>query len=452
MRRVPWVAAALLGVVAIASLFWGFNQMRQRNLLLTRLENTYQRAFHELGFNMGAIEAELAKATVASTPEQAMIRLAAVWRQAYSAQEKIGQIPLGVAEFQNTERFLSRLGDAVLSIASSGVMPSEQERQVLDQLRAQARELANSLTVLQSNVLGNNVRWTDLETRTLNDRAPRDSQVLGQFRQVEDQVQQFPEISFGEHVNVATPSPLAVTPQPISQQEAEARAREFIRNIGTDLRLIGQEEVGDAEVPHYSFVFAHPNGNGRRVTVEVVRNGGRVFQVFAERSLGQPILPVADAAQRATTYLKERGIENMQLIGVEEWGGTAIFTYCYTEDGILFYPDLLRVRVAQDDGDVLSFEGNGYVKYHRKRGNFEERIGLADINQRLSRTVRAIGTPQRVVIFNRRGIEVLCWEVPVQRQGTNEQFLVYINAVSGREENIVRLDIRPPTMPAAMVP
>ena len=117
MRKVPWIAVGLLVIVAAASLFWGFSQMRLKNQFLTRLENTYQRAFHELSFNMGAIDAELAKATVASTPEQAMIRLSAVWRQAYAAQEKIGQIPLGVVELQNTERFLARLGDAVLSVA-----------------------------------------------------------------------------------------------------------------------------------------------------------------------------------------------------------------------------------------------------------------------------------------------------------------------------------------------
>ncbi|MBS3985868.1 MAG: germination protein YpeB [Selenomonadales bacterium] len=448
-RRTFWVAIALLGSVAAGSVFWGLHQLGIRNRLQTRLENTYQRAFHELNFNMGAIEAELAKATVASTAEQTMIRLAAVWRQAYAAQEKMGQVPLGVAEFENTERFLARLGDAVLSVASTGVMPTAQERKMLDKLSRQARELSNSLLVLQSTVLAENVRFTDLELRTLGDRAPRDSAVLGQFRQVEEQVQQFPEVPMGDHVNIAVPPPLAVTVAPTPIATAEANARQFVRHIGADLRLQSQVTVTDAVVPHYSFVFAHPEDANRRVTVEVVRNGGRVFQMFAERATAAPVLPGAELQARADRFLYERGIANMKLLGVEEWGGSVIFTYCYAADGILFYPDLLRVRVAQDNGEILSFEGNGYVKYHRERGNFSEVVGIAAATAKLNETLEVIAGPQRVVLFDRRGVEVLCWEFTVQRRGGTEQFLVYINAVTGREENIVRLDAKPAIMPPA---
>lgn len=446
MRRLPWIAVALLVVVAAASLYWGATQLRLKNQFMTRLENTYQRAFHELSFNLGAIDSELAKASVASTPEQAMIRLSAVWRQAYAAQEKIGQIPLGVIEFQNTERFLARLGDAVLSIASVGVLPNEQERNMLEQLRTQARELSNALLALQASVLGNNIRWTTLELQTLGDKAPRDSQVMGQFRLVEDQVQEFPEVSFGEHVNVARPAPIAVTVEVTPVEEAMQKARDFVSNIGTNLELLGQETVNEAEVPHYSFVFAHPDGYGRRVTVEVVQHGGRVFQMFNERTPNQPVLAIADAEQRAREYLSARGIENMQLLGVEEWGDSAVFTFCHTEDGILFYPDLLRVRVAQDTGEVLSYEGNGYTMYHRERGNYSERLGVAEANSELNPALTTLGV-QRVVIFDRRGVEVLCYEFTAQRG--SERFLIYINAVNGREENIVRMDIRPmPIIPA----
>lgn len=451
MRRAQWVTIAVLGSIAAGSVLWGWHQFSVRNLLMTRLENTYQRAFHELNFNMGAIESELAKATVASTAEQSMTRLAAVWRQAYAAQEKMGQVPLGVAEFENTERFLARLGDAVLSIAVTGIMPTEAERALLEKLSQQARDLSNSLLVLQSAVLAKNIRFTDLEMRTLNDRAPRDSQVLGQFRQVEEQVQQFPEIPMGDHVNIAVPPPLAVTVAPTPVAEAEANARHFIRHLGVDLRLESQATVTEATVPHYSFVFVHPTEPRRRITVEVVKNGGRVFQMFAERQPGVPVLPANDVRARADAFLLQQGIDNMKILGVEEWGGSTIFTYCYTADGILFYPDLLRVRVAQDNGEILSFEGNGYVKYHRDRGNFREIVGMTAATAKLHATLEVIGYPQRVVFFDRRGVEVLCWEFTVQRRGSAEQFLVYINAVTGREENIVRLDAKPAIMPPTIL-
>ncbi|MBT9154595.1 MAG: Sporulation protein YpeB [Firmicutes bacterium] len=158
-----------------------------------------------------------------------------------------------------------------------------------------------------------------------------------------------------------------------------------------------------------------------------------------------------DLQARADQFLLERGTKDMKILGVEEWGGSVIFTYCYYADGILFYPDLLRVRLAQDNGEVLSFEGNGYVKYHRERGNFSEVVGIAAATAKLNETLEVIAAPQRVVLFDRRGVEVLCWEFMVQRQGSEERFLVYISAVTGREENIVRLDVKPAIMPPAQI-
>jgi len=448
VRRAVWVAGMLAVVVVAASLYWGFSQTRVKNQLLTRLENTYQRAFHDLAFNLSAIDAELAKAAVAGTEEQAMIRLAAVWRQAYVAQTNLGQVPLGVANLENTELFLARIGDAVFSIASRGTLPTAEDRQVLSMLRTQARDMANTVATVQATVLRDNMRWTDLEIRTLNDRAPRDSQVLGKFRALEDQVQQFPEITFGEHVNVARPAPLAVTAESVSAGVAEKTARDFLRHLGADLRLVSQVEVVEAELPHFSFVFAHPVDANRHTTIEVVRNGGRVFQMFSEREPRAAVIEVGVAEQRAKLFLAERNLMNLELLGVEIGGNTAIFTFCYTEDGILFYPDLLRVRVALDNGEVLSYEGNGFVMYHRERGNFVGQMGIAQAKAGLNPDLLVNGV-QRVIIFDRQGREVLCYEFAVQR-GT-EKFLIFINATTGREENIVRLVEYPqPMIPAGI--
>jgi len=279
--------------------------------------------------------------------------------------------------------------------------------------------------------------------RTLYDRAPRDSQIMGRFRALEDQVQQFPEITFGEHVNVARPAPLAVTAEEVPLARAEEIAREFLRHLGVNLRLVSHEQVTDAELPHYSFIFAHPVDAARRVVVEVVKRGGRVFQMFNERELRGSAIGQDTAKRRALEFLAERRFPNLELLGIEEGVGSAIFTFCYAEDGILFYPDLLRVRIALDDGEVLGFEGNGFTMYHRERGNFVGQIGTAQAKASLNPELMVRGV-QRVVIFDRQGREVLCYEFTVARG--EEEFLVFINAKTGREENIVRLEEQAPLM------
>ena len=55
---------------------------------------------------------------------------------------------------------------------------------------------------------------------------------------------------------------------------------------------------------------------------------------------------------------------------------TIIINYAYNDNGITVYPDLIKVKLALDNGEILGLESSGYLNSHKIRTHFEPQITL----------------------------------------------------------------------------
>ena len=46
--------------------------------------------------------------------------------------------------------------------------------------------------------------------------------------------------------------------------------------------------------------------------------------------------------------------------------GITTINYAYMQDDVIVYPDLIKVKVALDNGDILGIETTGYLNNHTK--------------------------------------------------------------------------------------
>lgn len=439
--RRGWIALALLSLALVASLWWGYDQYRVRKSLNIQLENSYQRAFHELVWSIRTVENELALLSAAGGAEQQMQGLATVWRQVYAAQEKVGQLPLGLVPLDETEAYLSQAGDYIFALVTKGAGLSAADRDNVTALQRSAASIGNELESLQSTILQQNILWTDVQAALV--RAQRedeiaDNTVINGFKLVNKEVQEFPEIKFDQRIGVVQPPPTALQGEKITQAEAEEIARWFLAPTDKAAYQMVSAELTQGSLPTYRFIFA-PNQSDRRITVEVTEQGGKVFWMLENRVAGAAQVPTAALDQQATAWLHRRGYDNLRLIGQHEYQGSVLYAYVYEQEGVLIYPDLLRLRLAADDGSVIGFEGNGYVAYHTESRQLPKpTLPLEQALSRLATGLQQVGPAQLAVIFNARAQETLVYEIPVSR-GT-DQFLVYVDAKDGSEVQIVRLE------------
>jgi germination protein YpeB len=104
------------------------------------------------------------------------------------------------------------------------------------------------------------------------------------------------------------------------------------------------------------------------------------------------------------------------------------------ENDVVMYPDLIKVSVSLENGEVLSFDATGYISNHNERNNTTPQIPLNEAKESINNQLEVIDTRVCVVPTEWK-TEILCWEFKGKVDDTD--FLVYINTETGREEDIL---------------
>jgi len=67
-----------------------------------------------------------------------------------------------------------------------------------------------------------------------------------------------------------------------------------------------------------------------------------------------------------------------------------VISYVHTMDGILIYPDLLKVKVALDNGEVIGYEAMGFYMNNRERNLPTPKLTIDDAQARLNKQLKVV--------------------------------------------------------------
>lgn len=56
----------------------------------------------------------------------------------------------------------------------------------------------------------------------------------------------------------------------------------------------------------------------------------------------------------------------------------ATINYAAQQDGVTLYPDLIKVKIALDTGEILSMEAQGYIFNHMQREELIPQISIEE--------------------------------------------------------------------------
>ena len=121
-----------------------------------------------------------------------------------------------------------------------------------------------------------------------------------------------------------------------------------------------------------------------------------------------------------TYYLKEQNILTVN--------------YAYNEDGTVVYPDLIKVKIALDDGEILGIETYGYLNSHTTRKLPFPKISIDEARKKINSNLE-ITREGTAIIPTEWKTEIYCYEF--KGRVDNKEFLVYINTETGKEEDVL---------------
>lgn len=115
-------------------------------------------------------------------------------------------------------------------------------------------------------------------------------------------------------------------------------------------------------------------------------------------------------------------------------GGIATINYAFTQDEVIIYPDLIKVKVALDNGEIIGLETTGYLNNHVERTIEEISISEDEARNVLNKNL-VITSSNLSIIPTKYKTEILCYEFKGKVGDIN--FLAYINCKTGEEENVL---------------
>ncbi len=261
----------------------------------------------------------------------------------------------------------------------------------------------------------------------------KDEQIASLSQNMEDAEQSLTEYPsllydgpFSDHINQRDAALLQDKAE-ITKEEALKKAAEILGLAESDVTFLSEENDTTAA---YCF-----SGGDR--TVAVTKKGGYLLYLLSGQFVGESKLEYADARKYASEFLNNNGFFDMQESYYTVSDGICTINYAYRDGEYICYPDLIKISVSLEDGKILSADCRGYVMNHKARSPVTPALTAAEAQKKVSPLLTVTDTRLAVIPTESMG-ERTAYEFHCKNKDGAE-FLVYINTVTGYEDDILLL-------------
>jgi len=435
------IRGILIGVLTVAVIgtgFWGYQEHKEKNAILINAENNYQRAFHDLTYNVDLLHDKIGTTLAMNSRSSLSPALAEVWRITSEAHSAVGQLPLTLLPFNKTEEFLSNIGDfsyrtAVRDLEKEPL--SDEEYNSLKTLYSQSAEIQNELRKVQHMVLENNLRWMDVEMALATGDEKADNTIIDGFKTVEKTVEGYSESDTGVMFSAMQKRDdnfKYLEGKTISKKEAINIAKKYGQANGTKINI--EENGKGSDYGFYSVSFT--NKNKSEVNMDITKKGGYPIWLLINREVGKQNISLNEASNRAAKFLNENDFEKMELFESAQYDNVGVFTFVSNMNNVRIYPDAVKIKVALDDGSIIGFSADEYLSSHHVRDIPSPKVSEAEARKEVNPNLKVMEN-RIAVILNDLHEEVLVYEY-LGVLG-NDTYRIFINALTGDEEKVEKL-------------
>lgn len=421
-RRTTVILSVILCLVTLFAIY----QSRQVRRLTYYRNIEYNRIFSELTEYVDDMELSLLKGQVVSTPEQMAKLSADLYSQARAAKANLSLLPIGGRELEKTSEFLSQVGEYASVISEKmqrGERLTEKEIANMAELTKYADTLKAGLDEMLIGINDGTVSFDATKADIPKFLRGGSSVMSNELMELEEEFHNYPSLiydgPFSQHLNLKE-SVMVKGKAEISKKHAQKYAKKFT----------GKEKVSVSEINGKLPAFSIKS---KDVAVEYTKQGGILLLMMKDRAVDGEKVSLDNAKKNAEKFLSDNGFDNMKESYYEKRDGTVVINYAYEQDGYIVFPDLVKVKVALDNGEVIGFESRGYIMNHTYREIPQIRISreeaLKNVNEALT-----VGEVSMAVIPLESGNEAFCYQIKGVVSG--KHFLMYVNTQTGFTEDV----------------
>ena len=425
VRVIAFCAAAVV-VSAVFAVRTNNNLNRYR----LEIKNNYAATLDTLNSGVNNISLILEKAEYVTTAKQLSLMSAQLLSEAESAKAALSQLPAG-ENLDVLNRFLSQVGNYAVSVSESLIGGESLNNEYTANIAA-LKDTAQKISEAVSNssiAYDNPSAWADDLDNKLEEAVDKDS-LSGTLDALEGTLSDYPTLvydgPYSDHILENEPLMLK-NAENVTEAQALKKAAETAE-CGEE--ALSADGTVDGKIPSYRF-------SGDNVSVTVSRAGGYAVYMRKSREIGDYVLEYRQAVDKAKRYLERIGMGGFAETYYFTDEGVCVINFAYLDGKTVCYTDLVKVGVAMDTGEIMLYEASGYIVNHTDRAFESAAISAEEAAKTVSPRLK-INETALALIPTKGGNEKRCYEFVCETDDKKE-ILVYINAVTGEEEDILIL-------------
>ncbi len=421
------ILIAILIVVGILCIMLYKKYRTQKQLA----EDGYNRAMYDFVASVNNVKNELAKLKVSSNDAYNITTIASVFAKSNAAKANLDLLPFSVENIKNVSMFLTQLSDfsyiLMRSVLNGDSIDNYKEN--IDSIYEKITELSNVTEEIYKDLNASNIKWNELEkvgeekfkNTNLDEETSSASKIGKTFTDYEGIIY---DGAFSNHI-------LDLKPQYLNGKDLSNTEVENIVREKMDVESIEFIEEQNGMLPLYVYRIKLKNIDTIK-TVYVTKQDGKIYQIISNREVKNKNIDIEKAKEIALEYINSLGVENIKDTYYLTKDNTVTISFAAVQEDVLVYTDLIKVKVALDNGEILGFEANGYIYNHKER-NIEYSKSVDEARSTLYGDLK-IESERLCIIPTDAKDEVITYEF----KGTvgENTFLVYINANTLSQEKI----------------
>lgn len=405
--------------------------LRQNERLSLTLNAQNQRAVNELCESIDSITVDLQKCIYAGTRNMLREQGNRLCREAAAAKESLSSLTAEDSGSAGIFRFLSQVGNYTIALSNdSGTRLSSKDAESLAALYRYSAALNKAVSDILEGYNEGTVSFSAV-TDTLGSReAELPDDFYTRMKDTEQTLTDYPTLLYDGPFSDSDSSGSTAflkNKEGITRKEAKKTAAQI---LGTQTTALREEEDIAGAIELYCFSMTD-------TFISITKKGGYLYSFIRDKSVGEATITAEEAVTRGKKHLKKLGYTNMSESYYSTFDGICTINYAYTQDSVICYPDLIKVSIALDTGELLALDASSYLSHHRQRDIPENIITPSRARRSVSDSLKVMSY-RKAFIPTEGSEEAFCYEFHCKDR-QNQQVLIYIDCKSAREQDIMLL-------------
>ena len=393
-------------------------------------ETTYRKSYYSLLYNVDGLETATDKLGVASGKATRQEYLADMTAYATAAAENMAAFTPEETGDSKMLKFINQTGDFAKYLddkLNKGGAITAADRDTIERIHSSVKRIKSDLAALSDEVEQADFSFVD----AIKERDGAFGETLSAFESKEiDYPSMIYDGPFSD--SLAEREAKALSGEEIDEERCREIARRILKidkNAEISVRN-GSKSVFESYEVEAMTVYG-------RAYLTIAKKGGFPVSVnLPDVTSSGTHIEAKDAERLAETYLRDLGIPSMKAVWASLYENVYYINLAPERDGVILYPDLVKVKVAADNGKIVGMESLNYIYNHVDRELPAATVTEQEAAEAISEYID-LSSCRLALVPTKGDGEALAYEF----YGTKgaDKYFVYVDALTGEEMKIMRV-------------